>query len=380
MKIAVISPNPHHLAALGPPLQSLGHEVLLLEGGKSRMPEVAGREQPQLMVVDGLCCDAAELAHIEEATALQPQLAVVLLCSTHSQDFLIEAMRAGVREVLPSPPPLAALEAAVRRVQARLGGRSQAKVLAFMPCKGGSGATFLATNIAWQLAQSASVLVVDLNLQFGDALSFVHDGRPAATIADVVRDIQRLDASLLSASAVKVAPGYSLLAAPEDLAQAMEVTPAQVDALLAQAAAQFEFVVLDMGRSLDPVTVRALDRATRIHVVMQSALPDLRHAGRLVATFRSLGYAADKLEVIVNRHEKSSEIGLDQVQRALPGVQVRTVANAWREVHSAINHGEALGCDGRSSGVARQLAEFARVLSPRTGLQPGLLGRLLRRA
>lgn len=304
MKIAVISPNRQHLDGVGAVLQARSHTALLYEGGKSRMREVAERDQPDLMIVDGMCCDPHELVQVEHVTAHHPQIAVVLLCSSHTPEFLINSMRAGVREVLPSPAPPEALQAALERVESKLA-RAQAprraKVLAFIPCKGGSGATFLATNLGWQLAESSSVLLVDLNLQFGDALSFVHDGQAASTLANVAKDISRLDASLLAASTVKVAPNYSILAAPEDLSQAMEIKPEHVDAVLALAASQYDFVIVDVGRSLDTLAIKALDRAWRIFAVMQSGLPDVRNAGKLLEAFKALGYPPDKTELIVNR-------------------------------------------------------------------------------
>jgi pilus assembly protein CpaE len=383
MKIAVISPSPAHLDEVRRVLQPRGHAVVLFEGGKSRMRDIAEAEAPELMLVDGICCDPGELAHVEHVTTHCPGIAVILLCSQHTPEFLINSMRAGVREVLPSPATPSALEAAVDRVAAKLGasgGRRLAKVLAFMPCKGGSGATFLATNLGFQLAETRSVLLIDLNLQFGDALSFVHDGRPPSTLADVAKDIGRLDASLLAASTVKVAPNYSVLAAPEDLAQAMEVKPEEVEAILALAAAQYDDVLLDLGRTLDTVTIRALDRAWRIFPVLQATLPDLRHAGKLLDAFRSLGYPADKTEPILNRYERGAEIGTEQVQRALGNVRLHTVANAWRDVSASINHGEPVAKSSRSSAIARQLGEFAALLHPRAEPARGLIDRLFRRA
>ena len=293
MKIAVISPSRGHLDEVGRVLEANGHPTSLFEGGKSRMREIAEREQPDLMLVDGMCCDTAELAQVEYVTTHHPSLAVILLCSTHTPEFLINSMRAGVREVLPSPVTAPALEAAVGRVAAKLAGapaRKPGKILAFMPCKGGAGATFLATNLGWQLAETKSVLLIDLNLQFGDALSFVHDGKAPSTLADVAKDISRLDASLLAASTVKVAPNYSILAAPEDLAHAMEVKPEHIDAILSLAVTQYDFVLLDVPRSLDTIAIKALDRAWRIFPVLQSGLPDLRNAGKLLEAFKSLGY------------------------------------------------------------------------------------------
>lgn len=383
MKISVISPSRAHLTDIGRVLEASGHAPSLFEGGKSRMREIAERDQPDLMLVDGICCDTAELAQVEYVTTHYPEVVVILLCSTHTPEFLINSMRAGVREVLPSPVSPGALEAAIHRVSAKLAGSSQRKVgkiLAFMPCKGGAGATFLATNLGWQLAETNTVLLIDLNLQFGDALSFVHDGKAPSTLTDVAKDISRLDASLLAASTVKVAPNYSILAAPEDLAHAMEVKPEHVDAILAVAVNHYDFVVLDIARSLDTLAIKALDRAWRIYPVLQSGLPDVRNAARLLDAFRSLGYASEKTELIINRFDKTDDIGIEQVQRSLGDVHVRTVPNSYKEVNASINHGDPLIRAARSNAVARQLAEFARVLSPRVEENRGLLGRLFKRA
>jgi pilus assembly protein CpaE len=383
MKIAIISPNRTHLDELGGALRAHGHRVLAAEGGKSRMRSLADEERPDLMFVDGMCCDTAELVLVEQVTAAHPTMAVILLCAMQTPEFLICSMRAGVREVLPSPPALAQVEAAVARVGAKLAGTRGAtpgRVLGLVSCKGGSGATFLATNLGWQLAESRAVLLIDLNLQFGDALSFVFDGHPTATIADVARDITRLDATLLAASAVKVAPNFSILAAPEDLAQAMEVRPEHVDAIIDVAVTQYDFVLLDLPRSVDPVAIRAFDRARRIYVVMQSALPHVRNAARLLHVFKSLGYPTDKTSLIVNRVDRTSSIGLDQIRRSLGQVQAITVPNSYREVSAAIDRGDALVKTARTSAVTRQLAELALTLDPRPEDSRGLLDRLFRRA
>lgn len=384
MKIAVVSPSRNHLDEVAAVLQANGHSTSLFEGGKSRMREIAERDQPDLMLVDGMCCDVAELTQVEYITTHYPSVAVVLLCSTHTPEFLINSMRAGVREVLPSPATAPALEAAVNRVAAkRVGGkpRDPGKILAFIPCKGGAGATFLATNLASHLAETKSVLLVDLNLQFGDALAFVYDGKPPSTLADVAKNIARLDASLLAASTVKVTPNYSVLAAPDDVAQAMEVQPEHVEAVLALAVRQYDFVILDVPRSLDTTAIKALDRAWRIFPVLQSGLPEIRNAGKLLEAFRSLGYPSDKIELIVNRFDKNSEIGMEQVQRSVGHTRIITVPNSYREVSASINHGEPLVRSTRSNPVSRHLVDFADTLSPRPEeARGGLLGRLFKRA
>lgn len=258
--------------------------------------------------------------------------------------------------------------------------REAGQVVAFMPSKGGSGATFLATNIGHQLSMRRSVLLIDLNLQFGDALSYVSDLRPTSTLADVARDIGRLDASLLAASTVKVAPGFSILAAPEDLSRALEVKAEHIDAILQVAAAQYDFVLFDLGLRIDPLAIRVLDRADRIFPVLQPSLPHIRNVTRLMQVFKSLGYASGKVELLVNRSAGGTEIGLSDMRRSLGGATLVSVPDGGKDVDASINRGVPLAEMSRGSALCKRLVEIAHTLSPRQKEAPGLIGRLFRRA
>jgi len=382
MRIALVSPNKVHLNEIATLLQGASHVTLLTEGGWNALRAVAERDEPDLMLVDGSCCEPGALAKVEDLATQHPHIAVVLLCDRCTPEFLIDAMRAGVREVLPSPVTAAQLEAAVNRIGGKLRGarpRSAAKVLAFVPCKGGSGATFLATSLGYQLAETSSVLLVDLNLQFGDALSFVHDARPPSTLADVARAIDRLDASFLAASTVWVAPNFSIMAAPDDHAQALEIDAAQVDALLALAVQHYDFVLLDIGRPIDMLGIRALDRADVIYPVLQASLPFIRNAKKMLAIFKSLDYGPDKVELIVNRFERKGAIGAADIERALGKFTIHTVPDSFRHVTAAIDHGDPLMASAPSDPVVRQIAGMAAALGAGTQPARNLFARLLGR-
>ena len=57
--------------------------------------------------------------------------------------------------------------------------------------------------ISWA-PQARRYLLIDLNLQFGEAVLTVHDRKATSDIAEVARNLSRLDASFLSASTVQV--------------------------------------------------------------------------------------------------------------------------------------------------------------------------------
>ena len=387
MKIAVISPSANNLDNIGHYLGGMaGPAAVLVEGGISRLRVVVERERPDLVILEGMCRDLDELAPLEQLTQQHPQTTVMMLCAHQTPEFLISAMRAGVREVLSSPVTREALQAAVARVAAKRSAAGKTttagKVLAFIACKGGSGATFLATNLGHQLSLGDKrVLLLDLNLQFGDAVLYVHDRRPSTNLADVARGIERLDASLLAASLVQVRPNFGVLAAPEDPAQAMEVKPEHIDTLLAMATRHYDFVILDVGRALDAVTLRALDRADRIFPVVQMTLPFVRDASRLLGVFRSLGYPQAKVGLVVNRYGATDELQLADVEQALGLKVVRTIPNSYAAVATSVNRGVPIEQLARTNPVARAIDEFARELQPQPAdTTASWFGRLLKRA
>jgi len=387
LKIAVISPNSAHLEDIGRYLQTPNgsRAVALHEGGMSKVRVVADQQRPDLIVVDSMCRDLEELRVLEYVSAQHPRTVTVMLCVNQSPDFLIHAMRAGVREVLKSPVTKEVLLAAVERIEQRLGlvarPRDPGTIAAFVPCKGGSGTTFIATNLGYQLAaENRKVLLIDLNLQFGDAVLFIHDNKPATNLGDVARNIQRLDASFLAGNLVKVSPNYGVLAAPEDPGQAIEIKPEHVDVLLNVAVNHYDFVILDVGRVLDAVTIKALDRANYVFPVMQLTLPFLRDANRMIAAFRTLGYGRDKIRLLVNRLEKSSELKLADVERTLGLSAFKTLPNSYEAVAAAVNHGRPIASFARTNPVAKGLQELAQTLIPPAAEGMSLLGRLLRKA
>ena len=386
MKIAVISPNSAHLEDIGRYLQTPNgaRSVALHEGGLSKVRVVVDQQRPDLVLLDSMCRDLEGLPVLEYVSAQHPHTVIVMLCANHTPDFLIHAMRAGVREVLKSPVTKEVLLSAVERIEQRLGlaarPRDPGTIAAFVPCKGGSGATFIATNLGYQLAaENKKVLLIDLNLQFGDAVLFVHDNKPATNLADVARNIQRLDASFLAGNLVKISPNYGMLAAPEDPGQAIEIKPEHIDVLLNVAVNHYDFVLLDSGRVLDAVTIKALDRANYVFPVMQLTLPFVRDANRMISAFRSLGYSKEKIRLLVNRLDKSSELKLSDVERSLGLSAFQTLPNSYEAVAAAVNHGRPIASFARTNPVAKALQELAQTLIPPSGEATRLLGKLLRR-
>jgi pilus assembly protein CpaE len=385
MKILLISPSTKSLESMTLMLEQGNANRIInsFEGGVTRMRALAEQEQPDVIVLEGLCRDGGELAPVEFVTTKFPQIIVIMLCSQHTPEFLLSAMRVGVREVLPAPVTKTALEGAVSRAEVKLGLRGKqrnARIIAFVSSKGGAGATFLAANLGYQLAaQAKKVLLMDLNLQYGEALLTVHDSKATSDIAEVARNLSRLDASFLSASSVTVAPNFEILAAPDDPALSLQVKPEHIESILNVAVHEYDFVIIDLNRSLNDLTIKVLDRAHTIFLVVQAMLPYVRNAKQMMSVFQSLGYSHDKVELLVNRNIKSAEITVNDIRATLGITRMRVVPNSYGDVAKAINQGRPLAAISKSNPVLKAINELVDSLLPKSDqVQDSLLKRLLK--
>lgn len=347
--------------------RSPNDDVRAMAGNVERLNSLPSPDTLDMLVIDQPSFTAADLEKLELFGRSHPRLSFVVICQDHSPAFLLQAMRAGVREVLLSPAAGPELVAAVTRIEDQIVGRtrSRGEVLALISCKGGSGSTFLATNLAYALASlGKSVALIDLNLQFGDASLYVSDQKPLATLSQVCQQIHRLDASFLTSSMLNVSANYSLLAAPEDPTHANDIKPEHIDAILKLARKHYDYVVLDVGRGLDAVSIRALDQADQIFPVVQATLPYIRDGKRLLGVFRSLDYPKEKIHVVVNRHEKSSSIRLQDLQDAFGLATFRLIPNHYEAAAASVAQGVPVIKLAKGSPLSKALQEFARSLLP----------------
>lgn len=369
MKIKIVSASAERAEQLAQMLRagSSGLDVHTTTGTASALPSVLNGSRTSLLVLDG--ADSSELDAVGRLAHSHPDLQTIVISHEQSPAFLVKAMQMGVREVMPTQLNGPALQAAVQRLAHKHRPAEptlHGEVLAFMACKGGSGASFLAANLAHILSAHGErkVALIDLDLQFGNALLLLSDQHASSDVAEVARNIVRLDADLLRSAMVQVSNTLSVLAAPVELSQALEVKAAHVEAIIKQARQMFDFVVLDVGRSIDAVSLQALDLSTRIFPVLQLSLPQVRDAKRLKTLFRSLEYAPNKIQWLLNRYQRAGDLTLESLEQTLGTKGIRTIPNHFNGVSASVNQGVPIDKLARGNPVAKALNELAQSIVP----------------
>jgi pilus assembly protein CpaE len=309
-----------------------------------------------------------DLKTLETMILRNPLVSVILICESDTKEDLVRAMRSGVREVVALPLDAADLIEALRRVTAHyktIRGQTEAyvghgKIIAFISCKGGSGSTFLAANMAYLMANQFNrrCAFIDLDLQYGDATFYMSHDESKNSISDLTQQIERLDAQLLSSCMQNISPRLNLLAAPDEPGVALAITAAQLEKVLTLANRMHEFVVLDLDSTMDAVMLKALDMADVIYVVMEGSLPVVRNAKRMVKLFRSLGYSDDKLLLIVNKYQDGGVMNVKSIEQAVCLKVHHTIPNQVEAVNEAFNLGKPLDMVHPQNGVLKALREI----------------------
>jgi pilus assembly protein CpaE len=367
-------------AARIPPLNLGASRVSLRDALERTVTEAL-----ELVIIDASGAEAADADLLERLTRHHAGANFILLTSDQHPELLIRAMRVGVREVLQLPLVHRAFHDAMDRIAATagVGALREGKVMAFIACKGGSGATFISTNFGYALATLAhkKVLLLDLHGQFGDATLYVTDQKPAMTLSDVCSQIDRIDGPFLESCLVHVTPGFGILAAADDPAKLNGAKPEHIDTIIRLGRQHYDYVLLDVGRQIDAVSLRALDNADTYYPVLQLALPDIRDARRLLDIFRSLGYAIEHTRLIVNRYEKGGKLRLQDLHGALGAEVLHTIPNDYLAVTDSVNQGVPVLRLARTSAAARSLVELVELITARRIPETrGLLNRLFGRA
>lgn len=269
-----------------------------------------------------------------------PEAAVMVIGTLNQPQVIVASMRAGAREFLERPTTTAdLLEAFVRlsRLQ-RTPPReeSRAKVFTVLNAKGGSGATTVAVNLALALqAAHGNVALVDVASLGHDALHL--NLKSSFTISDALRNLHRLDRSLLGSFMTRHSGGLQLLAG-NNIPQIVEPSTAEFAGLFDMLASQFRYVVADASSRLD-ATVRLVCNLSRTVLMVATAdLAGIWSASRIQGYLGDAG-GKDKFQLVLNRFRKNPSFRENDVEAATGLRILWKIPNQYFVVSTAIDRG-----------------------------------------
>jgi pilus assembly protein CpaE len=338
------------------------HELHLTKYNLHRIPE--------LLILELSEDRGKTFTQIQATLAASPSTEIFLTSSHIDPEILLEALRAGVKEFIPQPINRTEVEDAFNRLKERHAAKKPAtakrgKLITIIGSKGGVGTTTIAVNLAASLRQvneDRSVVLVDLNPQFGDAALFL-DMEPAHTMGDVAKNVTRLDETFLMSALSKHSSGLYLLPSVHAVEEIGLLTPEAVEKTLELLQIMFDYVVIDSGDSLADTTLATLNISPTVFLVCTLTLPVIRNSKRLLDILMHLHYPTENISIIVNRYEKHTEVSLKDMEAALGRQASWMIPNDYFTTMNAINKGQPLSSIAIRADVTKNFKKLAQTLT-----------------
>ena len=328
---------------------------------------------PLVAVLGPSCALPDGIIAAEKLIADRPEVGAILIAPELSTDLFRQALRAGIRDVLPAPVDSTQLSEAVRRVVETLSSsRAPAPqgyteptgelghVITVFSTKGGAGKSVIAANLAVVLARRSErpVVLVDADLQFGD-IAVMLKLAPQHTIVDAVGSIDRLDSSLLQNLLVKHEPsGVFVLPAPLEPAFADQIGADEMVRIVEMLRTFADFVVVDTPAYFNDVVLGLIEVSDDVLLVAGMDIPNIKNVKIGLQTLRLLNTPMSKLRLVLNRANSKVKLDVGEVERTLQ-VKADCLIPSDVVVPQSVNKGAPVVLDAPKSGVARAIEQLA---------------------
>ena len=388
-RVAIVDPTESSRESLRTLL--LGVEFVWLEAECARYEyffDVIQQSMPDLAVVALDADKQRALQMIGQLSVEHPKLPILTI--SHDHQALLQSLQKGAKYFLTHPVGLEDLLSALRRAlgdsgdgggtsngsgQLQRPGVANSQVIAVLGSRGGVGTTTLAVNLAATLSMDPenSVALIDLDLALGDADIAVETvGSDNISIADLARNIERLDMNFLRRALVKhPQTGLSILRHPLEILDSAVVHEAHVERIVNLLKISYSHLVLDLTKALLPTDLMALRMADVILLVAQLELSSLRNVVRLLhllgGTEENL---ADRVKVVINRVGSESVeegISLKKAEEVIGKPIFWQVPNDAKTVIAARVTGAPLVIHAPKSRAQQSIAGLAQTLAGKNG-------------
>ena len=309
---------------------------------------------------------------------------VLVIAEEVSPIILHKLLKFGAEEFVPYPLPDGALHDAIQRmrekaeqaqmVAANLASNLKATgdrdgvVLPVHGLAGGTGATTFAVNLAWELANidveddTMRVCLLDLDLQFGSTSTYLDLPRREA-VFELLQDTDTMDSDSFMQALLAYQEKLHVLTAPSELIPLDMVEQKDIKKIIEIAKTNFDYVVIDMPRTVVQWTETVLNEA---HVYFAMTELDMRSAQNTLRMIRALKgeeLPYEKLRYVLNRAPGFTDLnGKSRIKRMAESLDIKIevlMPDGGKQVVQANDHGVPLSEVAAKNPLRKEIQKLA---------------------
>lgn len=307
---------------------------------------------------------------------------VVLIAEDVTPASLHSLLRKGADEFVPYPLPEGELAQAIERLRTadipvvaeqltgpslKSGEQKDGAVLAVHGLAGGTGATTLAVNLAWELAtiagdDSPTVCLLDFDLQFGTVSTYL-DLQRREVVYEMLSDTESMDEESFAQSLLTYQDKLEVLTAPTDMLPLDLISPEDISRIIAIARSHFDYVVIDMPSTLVQWSETVLQEAHLYFATLELDMRSAQNALRFKRALQSEDLPVEKLRFAVNRAPKFTDLsGKSRIKRMAESLDITIglqLPDGGKPVVQGSDHGLPLATSSPKNPLRKEIAKLA---------------------
>ena len=312
------------------------------------------------------------------------RIKVLVIAEEVSPIILHRLLKFGAEEFVPYPLPDGALHDAIQRMRDKAAqaemvaaniannlkatGDRDGVVLPVHGLAGGTGATTFAVNLAWELANcdegddGLRVCLLDLDLQFGSASTYLDLPRREA-VFEMLQDTDSMDSDSFMQALLAFQEKLHVLTAPSELIPLDMVDQKDIKKIIDTAKTNFDYVVIDMPRTVVQWTETVLSEA---HVYFAMTELDMRSAQntlRLIRALKGEELPYEKLRYVLNRAPGFTDLnGKSRIKRMAESLDIKIevlMPDGGKQVVQSNDHGVPLSEVAAKNPLRKEIQKLA---------------------
>lgn len=303
---------------------------------------------------------------------------VILLVGKTSTSLLREAIKLNIHDVLEFPFTYHDLNESVKRakdifkeIQAEqtgvpkekvAPGKKGAKKITIFSTKGGLGKSFIATNLAIDLANllKKKVALFDLNYQFGD-VALMLNLFPKHTVYDIMSVIDQLDSEMLNSFLTTHSSGVKVLPAPIDPTQNEAISTKTTKKILDILSEFNDYIVIDTPSSFSDNVLLIIEETDYLCMITSMDVPSIKNLKITLQLLEQLKFPPGKIILILNRADTKVGITMDEIKKTI-GRNIDITIPSNRIVPLSVNKGVPVVTDAPRSSVSQSIHKLTNLL------------------
>jgi pilus assembly protein CpaE len=233
---------------------------------------------------------------------------------------------------------------------------------------GGVGATSFAVNLAWELAtlsktDAPRVCLIDLDFQYGSVATSLDLPR-RDQVFEILSDTAAIDSDAFVQSMLTFNDRLHVFTSPADMLPLDFVGPEDIGRILGMARANFDYVIVDMPKTIVQWTETVLNQAHVYFALLELDMRCAQNALRLVRALKAESLPHEKLRFALNRAPGFTDLsGKNRAKRLAESLSIQIevmLPDGSRQVTQSNDHGLPLAETAAKNPLRKEIQKLAK--------------------